>query len=111
MSSSINLSSLVAPPSSKKGEGVGLTQSFEATLNKYAENMGLTKTQINKLLNFNIMKIVELKVFDFNELNESSKEVALNLYKKTSDYSFNIDIVINDINNSFNKFKDIDKSV
>jgi len=51
MSSSVNLSSLSVPPSSRKGEGVGLTQSFEATLNKYAESLKLTKTQINKLLN------------------------------------------------------------
>ncbi len=53
MSSSINLSSIAAPIPTKKGNSnvVGLTQSFEATLNKYAESMGLTKTQLNKLMN------------------------------------------------------------
>ncbi len=52
MSSSVNLSSLATPvPNKKGGDGVGLTQSFEATLNKYAENLGLTKTQLNKLMN------------------------------------------------------------
>ena len=53
MSSSINLSSIATPIPSKKGNNnaIGLTQSFEATLNKYSESMGLSKTQLNKLMN------------------------------------------------------------
>jgi len=55
MSASVNLSSLATPiPNKKSGDGLGLTQSFEVTLNKYAENMGLTKTQLNKIMNINI---------------------------------------------------------